>query len=642
MPTKAQVIAELKRRGYTDQQLRAYQTLMGRGYSHEEIFQREPVTPKEVPKAPPEAKAPTPAEPAPSPRGVMGDMIEELKRPEVLGATAGEIIGEPFGRPAAIGLSGVGGAVGRAAEILGQEIIPGHLREKPTEQIAGKPLPLPEIEEKETFLEDVGKAGARQAAYAATGGVIGKGVGKLLSPFAKRVTKEAKIAIKTLDQYMPKAKGIISPLLKKKVPAILPAEATENRVLDMFQNIAEYSLVGGKRIADYKKLTRETALNQMMDDLVTSFGKKADPDLLGDAIRLTVQKRLKASRLVTEPLYNSAEEMAKNVKIPLDNVKRFAEPLLERAREIRRVQSKAAGDNLLTTISKLDDEISFPAAKELRSRLLSVINEFSVINKKAPAIGKARKIISLIDDSIENTLGRENPEALGIWRQANQLYKEGSKKLDSQFVRRMLKLADPEFGGEPEKILKSIFKRGGISNIRRMKTALGGRRAPIWKQMKAWYVQDIIQGATKNEAIQGSKMLESLYGRTGMGKKALREIFDLHELNALESVAKTLKVVQERQAEGTGRMLIQLTQGGAALTVLGLAGERTGGQAAAGAILFGPAVLSRMFVNPMAAKWLSTGLKLPKHSGYAISLSLRLSRLANKIEQEIEEQKIED
>ena len=607
MPTKEEAKAELIRRGWTDRKIEAYRELRKRGYSHEDIIGR--MKPSEIqidrkshgvgrtiPKQPWYEKA-----------------IEEITEPETMAGIAGGITGGmvagPPGAVAGAGLAGMGAkAVEQALE--------------------------PEVEVSPT---EIAKAGARQAGYEAVGGILAKIAGKALRPFAKRITEEAKVAINTLDAYMPKTRSLFAPFFEKKVPVLLPAEATENRVLDVLQNIAEYSLVGGKKIADYKNIVRDKAINEMIDDMTRAFGKQADPDLLGDAIKLTVQKRLKGSKLVTEPMYNTVEEMAKDVQVPIEEIKKFAAPIVARAKEIGTIQSKAAGDDLAQAIMELNDTISFPAAKELRSRLLSTVNEFSITNKKAPAIGKAKRLISILDKEMENALIKQQPEAFNLWRHANSLYKQGRKKYDSQFLRRLLKQADPDFGGEPEKILRSIFKKGGISNIRRLKTAVGGYNAPIWKQMKGWYVQDlIIKSTTKDGILQGKSLL---YNMRTMGDKALKEIFEPHELRSIEKVGTTLKVIQGRQGEGTGRMLIQLTQGGAALTILGMAGGRGAGQAGAGAIIFGPPVLARLFTDPIAAKLLTQGLKLPKQSGYAISLGLRLSRMANKVEQKIEEEK---
>jgi hypothetical protein len=58
----------------------------------------------------------------------------------------------------------------------------------------------------------------------------------------------------------------------------------------------------------------------------------------------------------------------------------------------------------MDAVNQLPEGLSFQEAKELRSRLISRIDEFSVINKKAPAIGKAKKLVSLMDKQMADSL----------------------------------------------------------------------------------------------------------------------------------------------------------------------------------------------------------------------------------------------
>jgi hypothetical protein len=72
--------------------------------------------------------------------------------------------------------------------------------------------------------------------------------------------------------------------------------------------------------------------------------------------------------------------------------------------ELGGIEAKNAGDDLMDAVNGLPEGLTFEEAKELRSRLISRIDEFSVINKKAPAIGKAKKLISLLDKQMADSL----------------------------------------------------------------------------------------------------------------------------------------------------------------------------------------------------------------------------------------------
>jgi len=602
----------------------AYHVLKERGMSDDDITKR----------LNPETKTPD----------FWKSLVEEI--PEYGGALLGGLTGAPGGPLTAIGGAGLGGAAGVAIKQLGKRAF-------------GDP------EVPETALEagkEIGVAGVKQAAYEAGGRLIVGTVGKVLAPFKKSIIPEAEIAQKTLEKYMPKETSslrFISKLRGEKVPALLPSEVTQNRTLDILANIAEGSLVGGKKIADYKTVIRPEAISNMVDDLINQFGQRAEPDLVGEAFTMAVEKRLKPSRLVATTLYNTVDDMTKDLFISkpitkkvatgildksgreiitditkveqvgivsLDKLKEFAKPLAKIAKDVEGIEAKNAGDDLIQAIMSLDNNVSFATAKELRSRLISRIDEFSIINKKAPAIGKAKRAISLIDEATGKALSEHNPEALQVWRQANKLYREGSEQFDNEFIRRLIKQSVDK--GNPEVIAKQIFKPGAISNIKKAKNAID---EPTWRQLKSWYVQDILKkSATTEGELSGKAFVNQLTGKTGMGEQALKEIFKPEELTALKNTATALQIATKKQAEGTGRMWIQLTQ---ATAVVGLVDERT--RPYSMIILGGPAVLSRLFTNPIAARWLIQGASLPAKSPQAMAILTKLGGLATEIEQDM-------
>ena len=538
----------------------------------------------------------TPGEPIFS----LEEFKKEIKKPENIGGMIGGLAGSPLGLPGDVIGSGLGGAIGKATET--------------------------------SDLKEIGKAGLKQGLYSIGGRAVTGIAGKVLSPFAKTITPESKIAVETLGKYMPKeerATRVFSRLMGKKVPVLLPAEATENKTLDILQNIAESSITGGKGIADFKNI-RGKAIGNMIDDIVDQFGAKAEPDLIGETFAKVVKGNLKAKRLITDPIYNSAIEMGKNSIIPTASLKEYIKPLLEISKELGGIEAKNAGDDLIELVSKLKDGISFPAAKDLRTRFMSKVDEFSITNKKAPAIGRAKQLIKLLDQSIDDTLKVENPEALAIWREANRLYDLDSKQFNNAFLRRLIKLADPDFGGEPEMVMKGIFKRGAISNINRAWKAVD---PAIQQQMKSWYIQDLlVRSANPEGEILGKTWVNNLYGKAGMGQKALNAIFSSEELKGITDAATTLKLIQTKQGEGTGNVLVKLMQGGAVVGIMQPGKARK----IASATLIIPAVLSRMFTNPITAKWLTQGFKLPAGTSAAASLGAKLIGAAANIKNNME------
>lgn len=602
--TKEDILTELQNRGVNTSTLAppvkttytprnaAYTELKNRGMKDEDIVRELDKKPKSL--------------------TFWQSLVEEV--PEFAGSIAGGLL---FKSPAgAIIGAGIGGAVGRGATEIGQQIT------------GAEPSKTPE----EITIESA-KAGGKQALQEVGGRLLVGAVGKILAPFRKAITPEAEEASKVLEKYMPKETSpvrLLSKVTGQKIPAILPHEATENRTLDLLYNVSEASIIGGKKIAEYKVI-RQQAISDMLDDLTSQFVNHADPDQIGEAFVLAINKKLDTRKLITSPLYNTVSELSKNVKVPTKSLKDFVAPYLKTIKEIGGIESANAGDDLIKAVNELPDEISISAAIELRSRLISRADEYSVLNKKAPAIGKAKAMTGVTDNMVENALKTQNPEAYNLWREANRIYREGSEKYDNEFIRRLVKTAEEK--GNPELIAQSVFKPGAISNIRRVKIAIDDI---TFNKLKGWYTNNLLRKSVNQEGdLKGTILWNNLYGKAGMGNATLKEIYKPEELLTITNVANTLKFIEKKQGEGTGKIFIQLSQAGAIVGMTKPGAIRK----TAFAILGGPFVLSRVFTNPLFVKYLTATTKLPEGSPQIGAILTKMAGLALNIQRDVEKGK---
>jgi len=334
----------------------------------------------------------------------------------------------------------------------------------------------------------------------------------------------------------------------------------------------------------------------------------------GDVITLAPNVPLKSNKQVTP---------AGVVNIPTKSLKEFAAQVRSTTKNLSDIEAKNAGDDLISAIQDLPDEIGFDVARELRSRLISRVDEFNVLNKKAPAIGKAKKLISLTDQAIEDSLGA-HPDVLDSWRIANRFYKDGSEKFNSTMIRRLVKLAD-DTGTGAEMIAPSIFKPGAVSKVRKVKAAL---QPAEWTKMQGFFMEHLMQKSTDVDGVlMGKRLLNHLEGKPGsFGKEMIAESFNPQQIEALKQLGSALKIAQDKPSEGAGKVLIQLTQAGALGAVL------TGNlEIPAATIIFGPAVLSKMLLNPTICKVLTTGLSIPAKSPQAAGILARLVAASHEV-----------
>lgn len=531
------------------------------------------------------------------------EFIENAEPGETTGQIIGGIAGARLGHP--IKGSIAGGTIGKGVEIGIRKLLGADAPEN-------KDIPY-----------ELGKSAAVSAGVELGGRLGFKIAGKVLHPFSSKVTPMAKRANK---------------FLKSIKTTLLPSEATESRVLDVLQNISENSLVGGSFIRNFK-LNRISAINQYADEFIDTFGARLSPDDLGVIILRDQKESLNIIKEMAKPLYNKVDELTQGLHkivkgnmiapgvrttskvgiINIKNAKKFAGNVAKTSKEIKGFGADLSGGHLADDILGQSDHLSFRAAQDLRSLLLKRADELSITNKGAPAIGFARKMAGMIDEAIEKGLSENSPEALAIWREANNIDKSGRNQFNNKLIRRLVKIADQNFGNNPEGIVKQIFKPNSISRIKVLKNSLDQE---TWKKVKGWVATDLIAKSTSktDQLLKGANLEAAMFGRNGLGEKAMAEIFTAKEVSSLREFANALKVSQEKQAEGLGRMWIQLTQAAAFVGLF--TGNVTG---LSTFVTVGPAVIGKILTNPKTSKILTEGLKLPTGSKQAAILFARLT-----------------
>ena len=616
---KDKVYQELQNRGFTDIQIEAYGELRKRGLTHTEIMAVQvPKGQGEVPlrEQPLEGTEAEIAAQMARPTGTEA-FLAEMTRLKSIGGMAGGILGGAMGGGVgAVPGAAAGGFLGEASEqqraagprqmILGR----GGMR------MTGAPL-------------DIGRLGistAEEAAYELFGLGAGRALGfagkKILAPFAAQMTDATKISLATLDQYMPRSKRMSD--LFGRYRAILPAEANEIKLLDFAHNVAEGSIIGGGTIKQYKIL-RQGAVLKMLDDFAEMYAQKNTTEDIGEVIGHFLEHKWTMVRdTVGEQFYNRVfNDIGEKASINILALKEWAAPMMATLKTGKSLARAEMGDNIIKAIMTMDDNISFLAAKDLRTRFRVLGDAFKISNKKAPAIGKAEKATHILHDQIEDSLRKGGfGEQLETWLEGNRIYKEGAEKYNNKFIAALIKKAKDD----PSTLLDTIFRTGRVKRLHRVRQLAS---KPLWNAMRMTRIAKLISDSTPSEewiikiagkdvAVKrgipsGELLLNNMFGKKGIGEAALKELLSPDEFRTLKKLAVTLRTIQQEAGkEAPGRMWIQLVQAGAAFGTVGglFAGEWkeeiAGGSAI---IMLGPYFLARMMTNPLAAKLFLEGFK---------------------------------
>lgn len=494
----------------------------------------------------------------------------------------------------------------------------------------------------DTVKEDLFREGAYQLGGEAITGIAGK----VIAPFRKTITPESQEALDVVNKHLPPAKNRFLRMLGFKQVGLLPAEFTESKTLDVMQNVTEGSLIGGNKLQAIKELDRPQIISSIMDDMVGQFKHRLNQDELSGAVADVIEGKVNMNRAVSTLLYNNVsallEEASKrgvfsNRKIiNINGIQRYLSNTT-RVKALRELQlgieKTKTGESVIDTIFELPNNITYEAAKELRTSLRIMAESAEGSAAKQRAFGTLKQIENLLDSEIENSLRNKvgnimtssgfeiNPAT--IWRKANEVYKGQSGKYNDEFIKSILKT--PDF--RPDMLVDRVFRSYETAQLTKQK--VGPKTFDLMGQ--AWVGRQMkksLQGGT--DVISGDALYNNIFGKgSPFGafkpkdiKSQLINIFGSKKVSLMERSIKALQIMQKRQGAGVGKVAISLSQPGA-LFALAVGSDKV----LPTVILGGPAFLGHLLTSPVFNKWLQSTAKLPIQSSAFAANMIRLKSI---------------
>ena len=521
--------------------------------------------------------------------------------------------------------------------------------------LAGQLIPGPVDEAALTtkFIHGLSKAG-----IAATGGVIGKMAQIYADPDAKfharelgKVFGEEFIYEGATLGLAPVGRKIIGGAKKTLIPGaeklsrkltdagrklgiktrLLPAQASEQSLIDTIQGIGENSLIGSDALFQFKKgqlKTAENIIEGLSDEIVKGASERSIDDV-ADLVFDAIEEGGIAHSTAARVLYKSVDETTQQAKVNMASSKILAKEMLNKSQKAGHIGYTATSRNLLgTIIDDVDEVISFETAQDVRSGLLDILRKGeSKLTPDPKAVGIVKKLIPQIDSAMETAAKDISPEAEQMWRKANEFWKAGKKRFNNKMVSKLMR----SLPDNPEVVTKSIFKPNATKSILRVKKAAGEK---AFQEIKGAWIEQLAREAASVDPsavagigeTAGNKMLRKF---NGLGQTALDAAFTKQEQRAVRDSARLLGIVQTRTGGHSGAL--RFVQGSAlagiiaapfvpnetASRYIGLTG---------GLFLLGPAVLGKLMTKPTFAKLLSEGIKAPAGTQQSVALTARILR----------------
>lgn len=534
-----------------------------------------------------------------------------------LGIGAGIVAAPLVGTAAAMSIAIMASGVGELGQSAIETLIDSPTKPKDAPDLLGRVG-------KEMVVGGIGEGAGR--------GVIGAGrKANLLFFTPRKVTPEAKDAMQFLRQE------------GKELP-LLPAKATESRGIDLLHNVAEHSFTGGGTMAAFVR-DENAFMGNLAENIIQRIGKEMTPEQAGELLVESAKGNLRQSRQPATVLYNSLTEAIapkKAVKdVPTEvntgmldihgnpatrtviqkqevlegglrtgfkDIKSFVKEKADIQDRLANIGSEITGGTLLQRFEKIADRPYVSDLIEFRTVLRGMKEglESGLATRKDPAIGMLKTLESKVSDRINNALMGHNPMLLAVKKEADRIWKEGSKTYNNKVIRQLSQMMDIERTGAPERVVKSVFAPQALTRMQTVKAAVSPE---AWDRIARQGMELVMAKSKKDGVVQGQRLLDGLIGKNGLGERGLVEAVGPIEAQRWIKFASAVKFQQSRQAAGEGSMMIQLAQPGALLAVGGgLMGDSDALTATGGIVLALPFIAARVMTNPRAAAALIEGM----------------------------------
>ena len=437
-------------------------------------------------------------------------------------------------------------------------------------------------------------------------GMSAEAIGAAIPAIIKKIgfkglkyTKEAQDAEEILTATKGKLPSGTSKVDDAAQGLITPGIGSDNRYIDVLENVAEKSLFGGGKIIKSRKGAENLMTNEV-GAFIDTFSDATTRVNAGQLAIDAVQNSLDAFRANAKVRYDALTTAAKGVTVDISSTKKIAEKLLKEAKPTELLEKD--GIKVLQTIRNLDNTVSFSVANNVRSKLLGVSRSSKDLIKGQGA-RYAQNVTESLTKNIDDAADSVPGNLKHLYNNAQNFYRKNVTKYNDKTLRSLTSKT-------PEEVYKTLIKPNRPSTVKNFMQVLKGTkdkeiREELIASIKGTMLSDIAGESNRLYKKLNANYLLKEFDK--FGKETLEQIYTKEEIKSIRSLFSALEVAQRKTVgEGIpGGMFIQLSQAGA---VFGLAsGIMT---APSAAILLTPAIVGKMFTNPKIIGLMKKGFQL--------------------------------
>jgi len=261
-------------------------------------------------------------------------------------------------------------------------------------------------------------------------GMSAEAIGSAIPAIIKKIgfkglkySKEADKAEELLSASKDKLKNGTSSIDDAAEGLITPGIGSENRYIDIAENLAEKSIFGGGKVIKARK-GAENILTKELETFIDDFSDATTRVNAGELALDAVQNSLDAFRANAKVRYDALTTAAKGVTVDISSTQKLAKKLLDEAKPTELLERD--GIKVLNTITNLDPKVSFSVANNVRSKLLGVSRSSKDLIKGQGA-RYAQNVTESLTKNIDETAEAVPGDLKSIYNNAQNFYRQCQK-----------------------------------------------------------------------------------------------------------------------------------------------------------------------------------------------------------------------
>ncbi len=453
-----------------------------------------------------------------------------------------------------------------------------------------------------------------RAAETAAFGLAGEGVGGVLAKTGA-----------ALAPTMRQGADVAQRVLQRFGGTLTTGEATVPGVGGQLAEGIARSGVTGRQT--FKRLTEvnENAIQSAKNDLLDSISASRPGDTrTGKLFVQAIEKGEMAHKGAAAQKYAILDE-AGQIPVDVSGVGKHFSQISENLKKLGDVGKTERGGKLIDQLAKVNPNISFKEAHELRSALLATARDLKASGQESIALRNVTSAVKMVEDSMDVAARKGGGDFYKQYREVSQFYKRGKDAFSNEIIRKAV-------SSNPERIGEYLFRSGNVSEIVQAKAAL--RQAArydksvnadeVFGKMKAGFLESKLtgRGATNVEAETIAKnflkeLAEKKFDRT------MSAMFSETERQKIREFAITAMRVSAKKGETSELgVIVPIVQ---ATALVDMVTFQFNNPALDAAVIITPFALSKAVTNPRLVNKMIYAMRTPASSKRGAVLATELA-----------------